>query len=134
MSFKQIQEVYIMIKKIALIFSALLLASATFSEENNTLVPATKPVAPNYPTPALDRKHTGWTVLEYTINENGRAEEIKVTDSEPTRVFDRASIRALRQSHFEITEVDGSAIKVEKQVIKYVFELNEDIPGVLASK
>ena len=125
-----------MIKKIALIacaaIAATVFSSVTFAEEPQ--VEAIREVAPVYPTSALQRRHTGWAVVHYSVDENGRATDIQVIDSEPSQVFDRAARRAISQSRFEVTEVDGQAVTVSDQYKKFVFELEEDVPGDLASR
>jgi periplasmic protein TonB len=124
-----------MIKKIAFFlgtfFTASMMSGAVFSEEPKQVSPVSE-VAPEYPTSAFKRGHTGWTVVKYTVNEEGRAENLEVVSSEPARVFDRAAIKAIAQTRFVVTTEDGQPVSVDNQYKKFVFEIDEDIPGDVA--
>ena len=124
-----------MIKKIALVLGTFLAASmmsgVAISEESTQVSPVSE-VAPEYPTSAFKRGHTGWTVVKYTVNEEGRAENLEVVSSEPARVFDRAAIKAIAQTRFEVTTEGGQPVSVDNQYKKFVFEIDMDIPGDLA--
>ena len=56
--------------------------------------------APTYPTRALTRAIEGSVILEYTINTEGRAIDIKVVETTNT-IFDRAAIRAVEKFVYE---------------------------------
>lgn len=117
-----------MTKKI--IFTAIVLIAAfsslTLQAEN---IAAVQEVAPIYPKTALERKLTGWVVVQYEINTEGRAENIEVVSSEPARVFNRSATRAIRETKFEVSAAGSSS----NQVKKFVFEIDEEIPGFLTS-
>lgn len=119
-------------KTIALVVS-LVFAFATFGVYADSAV-AIKDVKPIYPKSALERKLTGWVVVEYTVNEDGRAENITVSDSEPAKVFDRAAKRAISQTRFEVQGLDGGASEGTNQRKKFVFEIDEVVPGTLAAR
>tara|TARA_R110002073_G_scaffold72653_2_gene177987 strand:+ start:458 stop:844 length:387 start_codon:yes stop_codon:yes gene_type:complete len=124
-----------MIKKIAFVLGTVLAASmisGTAISEESTQVSPVREVAPEYPTSAFKRGHTGWAVVKYTVNEKGRAENLEVVSSEPARVFDRAAIKAVAQTRFEVTTQDGQPVTVDNQYKKFVFEIDKDIPGDLA--
>ena len=126
-----------MIKKIAFILTlgtVTSLSAAPALATQHGQIAATKEVAPVYPKVALSRKHTGWAVVEYSVNEKGRATHVVVTDSEPAKVFDRAARKAILMSRFEVPMVDGEPAVAENQIKKFVFELDEDIPGDIASR
>ena len=126
-----------MIRKIALILAFGIAASwatsPAFAAEDGQIA-ATKEVAPAYPKVALSRKHTGWAVVEYSVNKKGRATNVVVTDSEPAKVFDRAARKAILMSRFEVPMADGEPTVAENQIKKFVFELDEEIPGDIASR
>lgn len=126
-----------MIRKIVFILTFGIVASLgtaqTFAAEDAQIA-ATKEVAPVYPAAALERKHTGWAVVEYSVNKKGRATNIVVTDSEPAKVFDRAAKKAILKSKFEVPVLDGEPTVAKNQVRKFVFEIDEEIPGDIAAR
>lgn len=124
-----------MIKKIALalgtFIAAGMISGAVISEETTQVSPVSE-VAPEYPVSAFKRGHTGWAVVKYTVNEEGRAENLEIVSSEPARVFDRAAIKAIAQTRFEVTTESGQPVTVDNQFKKFVFEIDKDIPGEFA--
>ena len=110
--------------------TALIFVSFNLVAEEATIV---KSVQPDYPQSALKRQMTGWAVVEYDVNERGRAENIVVTSSEPASVFDRAAIKAMRATRFEKISENGEPKVFTGQRMKYVFEIDEEVPGALAS-
>lgn len=124
-----------MIKKIAFVIGTFLAASmmsgAAISEESTQVSPV-REVAPEYPASAFQRGHTGWAVVKYDVNEKGRAENLEVISSEPARIFDRAALKAIAQTRFEVTTEDGQPVSVDNQYKKFVFEIDEDVPGDVA--
>ncbi len=124
-----------MIKKIAFVLgtflAANLISGAAISDETTQVSPV-REVAPEYPKSAFQRGHTGWAVVKYSVNENGRAENLEVVSSEPARVFDRAALRAIAQTRFEVPTEGGQPVSVDNQYKKFVFEIDEKIPGNVA--
>lgn len=126
-----------MIRQIAFILTFGMVASlgalpAMASEAEQIAV--TKKVAPVYPREALTKKHTGWAVVEYSVDEKGRARNVVVTDSEPAKVFDREARKAILKSRFEVPMANGKPVTAHNQVKKFVFELDEEVPGSLARR
>ena len=64
-------------------------------------------IPPQYPRKALMAKIEGWVTLEFTINETGGVEDIKVLKAQPPRVFDKAAMRALYKWKFKPRIIDG---------------------------
>ncbi len=75
-----------------------------------------------YPRTALRRGQTGEVLVEYSINEQGRAEDIRVLDS-GARVFESAAVRAVEESIYIPVQKDGNLVKVEGVQRRFVFEL-----------
>lgn len=109
---------------------ALFAALVSLNSFADTAAVSVEDVKPIYPKSALERKLTGWVVVEYTVNDEGRAENIVVTDSEPAKVFDGAAKRAIRQTQFL---VDDTAQLTDRSR-KFVFEIDEEVPGTLAAR
>lgn len=80
-------------------------------------------VQPVYPRRALEKQVSGYTLVEYTINEKGRTENVKVVDSEPNRVFDRASEQAISRTVYDAEDVANS--DAGKYYRLYVYELEQ---------
>lgn len=55
---------------------------------------------PDYPRAALQRGQEGWVDLELTVNTAGLPENIVVSDSEPTGVFDAAALESTQGYRF----------------------------------
>ena len=80
-------------------------------------------VMPNYPVKEQRNKVEGWVTVEFIVNELGNATQIKVIDSQPKRVFDQATIRAIRKSKFKPLRIDGKAVsQTAIQTIEFKIE------------
>ena len=74
-----------------------------------------KGVAPSYPPSALRNKQSGWVVVAFTIEPNGRTSNVHVTDALPRRVFDRAAMDAVLRYRFTPAMKNGVAVASERQ-------------------
>jgi protein TonB len=94
------------------------------TEENAELIPLAV-IAPIYPRKAaLDGKE-GWVKLEFTVTELGTVKDVKVIESEPRRIFDRAAMKAILKWKFKPRIVDGKA--VERRATQVIdFKLTQD--------
>ncbi|MFX4227126.1 MAG: energy transducer TonB [Porticoccaceae bacterium] len=119
-----------MIKKIAMVMGTFLAAnliSGMAISEEAMQVSTVREVVPEYPKSAFQRGHTGWAVVKYSVNEEGRAENLEVVSSEPARVFDRAALKAIAQTRFEAPTEAGQPVSVDNQYKKFVFEIDQDV-------
>lgn len=96
------------------------LSNASISATDGEMLPLVA-IAPQYPNRAAERGIEGWCLVSFTVNELGNVEEdtIVVVDAEPSRIFDRSSIRAARRFKFQPRVVDGVGVKVPD--VQYVF-------------
>ncbi len=93
------------------------------TEANQDLI-VLLPVMPQYPIKQLNNKVEGWVKVQFVVNELGNATQIKVIEAKPKRVFNQATIRAIRKSKFKPLRIDGKAVsQTAVQVIE--FKLNE---------
>lgn len=74
-----------------------------------------KQIAPSYPREAMRRRVEGWVEVEFTVAANGKVQNVKVTDAEPSRVFDREAIRAVQQWFFEPALANGKPVSINMQ-------------------
>lgn len=77
--------------------------------------------APRYPRRARVRGLQGTVMAEFTITTDGRVRDIRIVESTPTGVFDRAVQSALSEWRFEPLYQDGEAL--QRRVSK-AFEFN----------
>ncbi|MCF6319767.1 MAG: TonB family protein [Proteobacteria bacterium] len=89
------------------------------TEANQDLI-VLLPVMPQYPIKQLNNKVEGWVKVEFVVNELGNTTQIKVIDANPKRVFNQATIRAIRKSKFKPLRIDGKAVsQTAVQVIEF---------------
>ncbi|MFK7954534.1 MAG: TonB family protein [Lysobacterales bacterium] len=55
---------------------------------------------PQYPRKAYRSGITGHVSVFYTINSKGRIEDVKIVESQPEGVFDKATLKALKKVRF----------------------------------
>lgn len=80
-------------------------------------------VPPRYPLDASRDGIEGWVQLEFTIDSNGTVKDVKVTDSEPKRIFDKEAKRALRKWKYKPQVVDGRATDLPNMQVVLDFKL-----------
>jgi TonB family protein len=73
-------------------------------------LPRTREVAPDYPTQAFINGTGGWVDVDFTISADGVPENLRVRDSSPRRVFDRAALDSVRQWRFAPVRDNGVAV------------------------
>ena len=93
----------------------------------NVLLDPDKPVPwciekPVYPIGAWNSKIEGYVIVEYTILENGKVDNIVVLEAEPPGLFEQAAIDALKRSFYVPSG------KIYKNIkLKNVFEIPKGI-------
>jgi len=98
----------------------------TFSDfgSNQQAMPLYR-VEPRYPAKALKRGAEGFVIMSFTIDETGRPVDIKVTDANPRRMFEREAMRALKNWKYQPKVVDGKAIAQVGQTVTIEFKLEK---------
>lgn len=93
-----------------------------FSNGGNDARPLVR-IQPRYPIQAARDGIEGWVELEFTIDSSGTVKDVKVTDSEPKRVFDTEAKRALRKWKYKPQMVDGRATELPSMQVVLEFKL-----------
>ena len=68
-------------------------------------------IGAQYPRDALLEGIEGWVRFEFTVMEDGSVADLKLLDSKPPRVFDRAARRAMLKWKFKPRIVNGQAVR-----------------------
>ena len=81
-------------------------------------------VAPSYPRRAQQRGTEGYVLLEFTVTAQGRVADPRVIESEPSDVFDRAALDAVKRYRYEPRVQDGEPVAVEGVQHLITFEID----------
>jgi protein TonB len=84
-------------------------------------------VNPKYPMEAHRSGIQGWVILAFDISKIGEVINIKVIDSEPKRVFDKAARQALRKWKYRAKSVDGKQIHQKNFTVQLDFNMEQQI-------
>jgi protein TonB len=71
--------------------------------------------AARYPSAAMRARQAGWVLVSFTVDADGGTSDVKVLDSQPGRVFDRAATDAIKRYRFTPAMKDGVAVTSVKQ-------------------
>src|SRR5210317_1411133 len=82
-------------------------------------------VAPIYPRRALSRGIEGWVLLEFTVTRAGTVTDVRVLESEPPGIFDKAASEAASKFKYKPRVVDGEPIDVKGVPHKISFQLED---------
>jgi protein TonB len=82
-------------------------------------------VAPIYPRRALSRGIEGWVLLEFTVTKAGTVTDVRVLESEPPGIFDKAASEAASKFKYKPRVVDGEPIDVKGVPHKISFQLED---------
>lgn len=86
-------------------------------------------IDPRYPIDAARSGQEGWVVVSYVIGKDGTVNSAVVDESSNGKVFNRATLRAIKQWKFEPTTVNGKAIEQCKNNVRMEFTLASDKKG-----
>jgi protein TonB len=82
-------------------------------------------VLPQYPPRALSRGIEGWVLVEFTISPAGTVKDPVVIDAQPSDIFNRAMLRAIRKWKYKPKIVDGVAVARTGVRVRQNFELDQ---------
>ncbi len=80
-------------------------------------------VEPIYPQRAAEQYIQGWVLLQFDVTTTGATTNVKVIDSEPKRIFDRAAARAVSKWKYRPKIVDGKAYVKKGLKVRLTFKL-----------
>ncbi len=99
-------------------------SGASVGQGDGELIPLVK-IAPRYPRKAALAGKEGWVKVEFVVTELGTVRDVKVLDSKPRRLFDRAAKKAVLKWKFKPRVVDGKPVP-RKAVQVIEFKLSKD--------
>ena len=82
-------------------------------------------VLPQYPARAQERGIEGFVIVEFTIAADGNVKDAMVIVSEPSKIFDRAALRAIRKWKYKPKVEDGQAMERPGVKVRMPFELEK---------
>ena len=76
-----------------------------------------------YPRRAQRMGIQGFVVLAFDVNEEGELVDLRVTDSKPRLVFDKAATQYIKKFKFQPPTLDGSAVYASDITMRMPFRL-----------
>ena len=94
--------------------------------EDRTVIKVTKifDAAPTYPRNAIRLGREGYVLIEFDVDTDGSVLDPYVLESEPTGVFERSAIKAVRKWLFSPPSYKDVSVKVNDVRAKVIFALN----------
>ena len=94
--------------------------------EDRTVIKVTKifDAAPTYPRNAIRLGREGFVMIEFDVDTDGSVLDPYVLESEPTGVFERSAIKAVRKWLFSPPSYKDVSVKVNDVRAKVTFALN----------
>lgn len=94
--------------------------------EDRTVIEVTKifDAAPTYPRNAIRLGREGYVLIEFDVDTDGSVLDPYVLESEPTGVFERSAIKAVRKWLFSPPSYKDVSVKVNDVRAKVTFALN----------
>jgi len=104
--------------------SSMNMGGMSFGNADGDYLPIVK-VAPIYPRRALTRGLEGWVLLEFTVTKLGTVVDIKVLESDPPNIFDKAAVSAAAKFKYKPKVVNGEPIDTAGVLHRISFELED---------
>ena len=82
-------------------------------------------INPKYPIDAARNGVEGWVILAFDINAIGEVVNIKIVDSQPKRIFDKAARRALSQWKYQAKSVSGKTVAQQNFTVQLDFNMEQ---------
>lgn len=89
------------------------------------IVPVVR-VRPMYPQRAAQRRIEGWVEVAFDISKTGSVKNAHVVKSQPSKIFDRAALRAIRKWKYKPQIENGVAVEALGVSVRLKFELGEE--------
>lgn len=84
---------------------------------------------PEYPASALQKGLEGWVRVEFSIDSQGGIVDPQIVEHEPSAIFDRAVLSALKKSRYRPQLLDGQPVIVHGVTETFRFQLTPANPG-----
>ena len=68
----------------------------------------------------------GYILIRYSVGSNGRAEDVKVVESDPPDLMDKALVSTFLRSYFRARRVDGAAVNTDRLLYQLDFQYVEE--------
>lgn len=81
-------------------------------------------VEPQYPARAMKLGAQGFVLLSFTIDTQGRPQKIRIKESKPRRMFDKAAVHALKKWKYQPKVLDGKSIAQAGQTVRLEFKIS----------
>jgi len=81
-------------------------------------------VNPQYPLRASERGIEGWVVVEFTISKTGTVKNPRVLSAQPSSIFDREALKAIRKWKYNPKIEDGVPVERPGIKVKLKFDLS----------
>lgn len=106
------------------VMNGVAISAPTFGDfgTNQQVMPLYR-VEPVYPAKALKRGVEGFVTLSFSIDEMGKATNIKVVEAKPVRMFEREAIQAVTKWKYQPQIVDGQAVSQNGQTVTVEFKI-----------
>jgi len=88
---------------------------------------------PQYPTEAAEMQMEGYVVMSFNVGSDGSVQNLKIVESVPSQVFDKAARRAVARWNFRPPTIAKNAI-VESEAAEQKLRLNFNLKKALASE
>ena len=82
-------------------------------------------VQPIYPRRALSRGIEGYVIVEFTVTAQGSTRDVRVVESKPPGMFDRAAVRAAARFKYKPRVEDGVPLEVTGVQNKITFLIED---------
>ena len=79
---------------------------------------------PSYPATAASRGTQGYVVVGFSVDEAGGVFDPYILESEPTKVFDRAALRAILKFKYKARMVNGKNVSTDGQRYLFTYKLD----------
>jgi protein TonB len=80
-------------------------------------------IDPDYPPQARDRGIEGWVTFRFTVTASGSVRDIKILDSQPPRVWDSPTLRAVSTWKYQPAMKDGRPVEQAGVTVTYRYQL-----------
>lgn len=97
---------------------------AGLAAADSDVVPLVR-VNPDYPMRAAQRGVEGWVEIEFTISKSGAVKDAAVVGYEPSTIFNKSALKAIKKWKYNPKMVDGTPVERPGVFVKLEFQLND---------